>query len=468
MKKIMKPAQFQNPSINSNHRSLKKNDPSQIWDDVSELTDGIFIIGNLIFDTSIEVDRIKKFLSQWSQRYKKNSQNHVVINLYEYPKNNFENFEGIPRNLSNLSDLIIICSNFKSFKGLPKNLPKLKKIKIGFQFLKNINAPLKNLNHFPSSLPSLETIDIYNSQLNTFEGLPSHLDSLIGLSVISSNLQSLEHLPKFLPNFIGIKISNSNLNSLKYFPNHIPNLRFCDFSNNKIESLKYLPSELPNVEKFNILGNPLKSFENLPIIKKRHKFILNTSIRTLYDITNRFLNDGGRNNISNTKFIDIDWLFNFTNYLFKQSEKEIYNSLCSYALNLLRNFKTKNIQYVDLDYDERILIPFSDDTFLELKERFINRDDIDTLKSLRIVYTPNQEIFKEIVELYRKSPMELAIQYSKNPKSLSEGEISRLCWEAETDERKILENTVPPNDPIFQLIDQRLSAKMKNGFKIFL
>ena len=45
--------------------------------------------------------------------------------------------------------------------------------------------------------------------------------------------------------------------------------------------------------------------------------------------------------------------------------------------------------------------------------------------------------------------MELVIQYSQIPKSLTEGELDRLCWEAETDERKIFENNIPSEDPIF-------------------
>jgi len=134
--------------------------------------------------------------------------------------------------------------------------------------------------------------------------------------------------------------------------------------------------------------------------------------------------------LTTRNFFDIYFLHKIDSELNSQFNRFDF---CPYTLNLLKNFST----------------PRLDDEGLT-----------------RIIL--NKEIFKNIVDLYRKSPIELAIQYSKNPQSLSEGEISRLCWEAETDERKILENTIPSNDPIFQKMNKRLSMNAKNGFKIYL
>ena len=476
MKKLKSPQNF--PSVTSNPQRIDKKDPIKIGKEIKESTKAIIILFGLpekikFYYIASPFGRIpvnERISGYEKKTYEKYFPNHVVVNSYEYPKETFENLNFLPKKLPHLSHLIISCPYFNSFKGIPSNLPNLIKIEIGrpnFNKEEKGNS-LKNLHHFPSSLPSIESLGIYNSPLETLEGLPQQLDSLFDLVIFKSNLQSLEYLPRNFPNLKSLKISYSNIISLKNFPKYIPNLTSIDFSYNKIESLKYLPLELLNVEKFNIFGNRLKSFENLPVIKEDHRFIMQTSIRTFYDLTNRFLNTDGIFKVTNTSFVDKDWIFRFSKYLFEQSEKEINNSLCPYVLNLLRKLKIKIIRYTDSAYEEIHEIPYSDEAFDELEYEFSINNDYDGLKRLHTDYAPDPEIFKEIVELYKKSSMELAIQYTENPKSLTEGEFSRLWWEAEKDERKLLENIVPPNDKIFQRIDQRLSTKTEKGFNIYL
>ncbi len=70
---------------------------------------------------------------------------------------------------------------------------------------------------------------------------------------------------------------------------------------------------------------------------------------------------------------------------------------------------------------------------------------------------PNE--IENLYEFYKKSPLQLAQQYTADPKSLTNDEKERLAWEAGLTERTILENAtnIPKNDSLIQKITRRLS-----------
>lgn len=83
----------------------------------------------------------------------------------------------------------------------------------------------------------------------------------------------------------------------------------------------------------------------------------------------------------------------------------------------------------------------------------------------------NPEKIDRLLEFYKKSPTELALEYRSNPKSLSKVKIDRLIHEGDPYILKILEDdkysTLPPDDPIIGQISQKFIVRTKNG-KILL
>lgn len=460
-------------------------DPEKIWNDVSKSTEKIiiryckpkFLISlyrEYIKDKIAPKLKNNNRLNSLKNKFENRFPNDVLINLYDYPANSLENLEGLPINLPNLEVLDVKYHKFKSFQGLPVELPNLKKLvfngypleylgleplesggdiflfeKISKRYGKTIGSPisnegaplsnlsglpanlpnleyiylsyaqLENLLNFPKSTPSLKSLIIRNTRIKSLKGLPSILPSLESFEIKNCPLEKLKNLPDSIPSLKNLKIIDCNLISLKYIPTDTPNLEIFDLGGNQIISLKELPPIPPKIKKFNISRNKLTTWEFLPLINYQNDIskISQNPIKTLYGLTTR-------------DFFDIYFLHKINSELNSQFNRFDF---CPYSLNLLKKFST----------------PKLDDEGLT-----------------RITF--NEEIFKEIIKLYRKSPMELAIQYTKNKKSLTKGELDRLCWEAEADERKILENTLLNNDSILQKIDQRLSAEIKNGYKIFL
>ncbi len=102
---------------------------------------------------------------------------------------------------------------------------------------------------------------------------------------------------------------------------------------------------------------------------------------------------------------------------------------------------------------------------------------IDLLKRLHFQsnhLTPKgQQLFifqssHEVREYYRKSPKKLASQYISDPKSLTKDEIERLIHEASIPEKKLLENKLPPENPVLYEIIKRSAVELHNGLKILL
>jgi len=75
--------------------------------------------------------------------------------------------------------------------------------------------------------------------------------------------------------------------------------------------------------------------------------------------------------------------------------------------------------------------------------------------------------YDEILEYYFKTPEQLALDYVSNPHSLTVDDQTRLIHEVEKREIKILENSLPVDDPILRKIIERESHKLSNGSKIF-
>ncbi|MHA1901404.1 MAG: hypothetical protein ACTSW5_10960 [Promethearchaeota archaeon] len=69
-------------------------------------------------------------------------------------------------------------------------------------------------------------------------------------------------------------------------------------------------------------------------------------------------------------------------------------------------------------------------------------------------------------EYYEKSPMELTQQFINDNNSLSKSEMDRLIHELGFQERKLLEENLDPNHPIFSKIKNNKKFEIRKGFEI--
>ena len=76
--------------------------------------------------------------------------------------------------------------------------------------------------------------------------------------------------------------------------------------------------------------------------------------------------------------------------------------------------------------------------------------------------------FNGLYQYYQKSPKILALQYINNTKSLTNDEKLRLSHELTKKDIKVLENSLPADDPILRKIIERYSLELSSGYKIFL
>jgi len=72
------------------------------------------------------------------------------------------------------------------------------------------------------------------------------------------------------------------------------------------------------------------------------------------------------------------------------------------------------------------------------------------------VHKYDQKVLKQLADYYRKSPMELAQQYLKDLKSLTDEEYERLWWEALEKEYDLLKTKLPEDHALMLKIKEHL------------
>ena len=96
-------------------------------------------------------------------------------------------------------------------------------------------------------------------------------------------------------------------------------------------------------------------------------------------------------------------------------------------------------------------------------QRYAQMPDIPKGKNL---YEEGKD--EELLEYYRRSPKQLALDYISDPNSLTKDELERLIYEIDKKDEKILENSLPVDEPVLNKILERDSLELSNGFKIYL
>ena len=121
-------------------------------------------------------------------------------------------------------------------------------------------------------------------------------------------------------------------------------------------------------------------------------------------------------------------------------------------------YYTTEDKWYNLSVDESML----DEDSEENEDYIMDRLYIKSLEKDLII----PEKVDLLYDYYKRNKFELAYQYRDDPRSLSEDEIEKLLSEGNHEVLKILENSVPSNDPILLKMIEKFAIRTKKGFKI--
>ncbi len=360
-----------------------------------------------------------------------------------------------------------------------------------------------NLRKIPNDLTSTTTIKIWNLK-NV--GKPYNRTAW-------HCLQSFKDLPEIMPNLESISFNNSNITNFEDLTSKMPNLKSVYFGNCHIHNFLGFPSK-----GFSAQDTIIDSFEGIPSGENCHFSLSNCTIRslgggvslsTLQAIIINFLSQNyeyySKEDIQRLKNIDRLPEFDFKITRPDNSHNGINLDIPPNARKLLyesidfqieRAYSPKfnrlwpmpssdpdNAQYSDRDHD--LNRSYEDDEWIEwLAANVIHPDEWHfTDEYNNPTYTPSKERWihgfrlqnklfipenlDRLHKYYSKTTLQLAQEYISDPTSLSPELIERLIHEIDPELRKMLENNLPPDNPVIKQISAKFAFKTQNGLKIF-
>lgn len=441
----------------------------------------------------------------------------LKIKTLVFEKLPIENFKGLkfPKKLPNLKSIQIRNCPLTSLEGLPSEMPNLKSISIG-------NIPnLQNANEFPKEIPEFN-ITVYNLQELRSLGI------LMPQTPKKIKIQTLNGFPKIIPEIDSLFLTNlPELRSLEGLPPQTPKLnsiRLQDLPN--LHSFKGLPSKLPRLYKLEIHDVDLLTLRDLPenLHPKFHlkiwnykpkdsvlfDFAPNTPFEGLHIIDYIIKDFSFMNNFTTEDFKKLRIYLYFERCLIRSFEgfpefpentnfKEIFDefddnfNITEPSITFAIGTKIRSLSGLSLHFLKYILPHYSINDKLfdfaphgrELFENCIDREYIKRtiseqnqtiqmqteIEQVQILNKRSQKAFivEKLPELYEyfKTPiLKLAYQYISDPVNMPPDQIERLVHEADYNIRKILENALPPKNPLLLQISQKLSFETANGLKI--
>lgn len=304
--------------------------------------------------------------------------------------------------------------SLNDLKDLPDEMPHLKTLSL-------LDTQISNLNYIPKNLPSLRTFAIRDSfftsfkgSLKSLKGLPTKFPSLETFSIHNCPILTLENIPSSLPKLKKFAVVGCLLKNLRNFPTNVPNLKELSLGSNQLTSLKGLPQNLPHLKKLNVSGNELSSLKSLPkfIDKPINLGLTHNPLRSLCYLKHEF------------------------------TLKQIY----------LHEFKR-----VGFNLNPR---------FLQLLKDYCVPIE-ETVEDPGVIGYYDSNVLTKIKKYYEKPTIELIEQFISKSESINEEELDRIIWEADLEDRKLLESHLPKDSPILQKINQRLSINLSSGLKIY-
>ncbi len=231
----------------------------------------------------------------------------------------------------------------------------------------------------------------------------------------SKSLKNLQNLEKF---HIGT--------DLRKFPDFILNFKKLTSLSLQSNSIPLIPESignLRNLQELNLYNNELSSLPH--------------SIKNMKNLTNLNI---GRNNFTRIPE-NIEYLKNL------ESIDISYNPFIS-----LESFKY-------LFYNPKLSITSH---FTSRTEHYLTIGGLKIPEKVKTLW--HEKNYEGIMQYYTPPIIEIAQKYAHNPKSLTNHELKRLETEVTEKERRILELTLPKNDPILRIINEKLKIELSNGF----
>ncbi|MHA1919379.1 MAG: hypothetical protein ACTSWX_06520 [Promethearchaeota archaeon] len=298
-----------------------------------------------------------------------------------------------------------------SFKDLPKSLPKLKIININ-------NSILTNFEDLTAEMPVLKNITLINCKIHNFIGFPPN----IALNIHRSTIDSVEGLQFFVPknNLEELFcLSNSTIRSLGGISRPTIQTILIAILNMDFPEKKY--NDNVEIEDPEFHKNRLHQIklDLPPTAIKLIKNSINLEIERIYSPKHH------RNWIFNYEFYQTHW------HEWKILLKERPDSKYSYTQ------KFEDASQYDWIYG------------FGLQEKLFYPEKLDILH-----------------EYYRKTTRQLAQKYIADRSSLAPEQIERLIHEIDPQLRELLENNLPPTDPVIVKISSKFSFSSVIDLKI--
>ncbi len=344
-----------------------------------------------------------------------------------------------------INRLIIRDPNITNLEGLPNALPKIVHLRItGRRLNSDISVPMnfRSFKGLPDKLPMLEEIEIYDCNIMNLETLTAKMPLLNQIIFYSCHIHNFKGIPK-----IGIGFINSTIDSFEGFEEENIN----SHSESRIFLTKTFFSSLHGISHIrpqSILINYFSRFGYLYAIAN----LTPKGIELLNDCVNPEVN----NAYNPLEFVRRNLHRVYPEEYFQRIslDDDIKRNGVDYFVNILNENGIEYSGYQIWD-DAKSQEGMVDWVYaLSLEESLFIPEKIDCL-----------------LEFYKKSPTELALQYRTNPKSLPKDQIERLIHEADPDTLKILEDdehsNLSSNDPVVDKISRKFAVRTKNG-KILL
>ena len=336
-------------------------------------------------------------------------------------------------------------SNLFQIKSLEREFPDGILINI-FEYPPNSIVSLKNL---PKRLPYLESIGIFTPNFKSLQGFPEYIPRLKGFYITNTLITDLTPLPSYIPTLEKIRIGAfrphvCQITSLTGFPRNLPILKELTLRNIPIKFLKFFPESLPGVEKIEISHTNITNLHHIPqnMPKLKELILTHNDLTTLKGMPDNL-----------PKLVKIDIRNNSLSNLKHLPNNPGYHCMIYYQNNIIRTLHGVNSTFI------------KDVCFKAVKRMQLCPTGNALINNYHDLCESPERI-RNLLFFYKKSSHELAQQYVSDSKSVNEGEIERLIWESNLDDRKLLENNVSPENLVLNQISQRLKIPLNLDFSL--
>ena len=419
--------------------------------------------------------------------------------------------EYLPKELPKLKKLIINNTRIKTLKLLPSELNRL-------EYLELINNKIKTLIQLPRELPSLTTLIIDEPYLKSLQKMPRNMPNLKTLRLPSRQFLDLECVTPYIKDLENLEIGDphihishplhlESMSQINKFPN-LPNLRDFSIKGAKFKNMIGFPKKMPYLIKFGIKYCKFNNLIGFPeILGKKPKISfyrceigsfegfnvdINKNLNITIDGSTIYSFEGLIELDTDSDFLIIN---SSINSLVGLSQNNLHKILAILYCAVYRDKKnliklsSKGMQLLDdcinKEFHESLVPPwcyFIDENlyqdnrkWYELEKEYIPKEiaveNSDSFPSFQDIKDSEKELFIPekvdlLYEYYKKNKFQLACQYKDDPKSLTDDEMERLLKEGDFEVLKLLQNSVPSNDPVLLKFIEKFAIWTKNGYKI--